>query len=168
MFLFAGHHIPQDAFTRHTYGGTVELIQQQDMLRRAAVFCAEAAAFIMAEAVFINQEEADFHAHRHAPLLQQRAFALQVETLFVVQPGLMADPDIEVRDAVLPDRRGAAHGVDAGNRHFASARHVQRQLVTARQFAHQQKLVFFRREEADTAGNVTVKVTRHQRMMIMQ
>ena len=31
------------------------------MLRRAAVFAAQATAFIMAEAVFVDQEEADFH-----------------------------------------------------------------------------------------------------------
>ncbi len=86
MLFFARHHIPQDAFARHAHGGAIELVEQQNMLRRAAVFSAKTAAFVMAEAVFINQEEADLHAHRHAPLLQQRAFALQVEALFVIQP----------------------------------------------------------------------------------
>lgn len=56
------------------------------MLRRAAVFAARAAAFIMAEAVFVDQEEADFHPHRGGPLLKQAAFLLQAGAFLVVQP----------------------------------------------------------------------------------
>lgn len=60
-FFFARHHVPQDAFAGQAHRGAVEFVEQQDMLRRAAVFAAQAAAFIMAEAVFVDQEEADFH-----------------------------------------------------------------------------------------------------------
>ncbi|WP_435431388.1 hypothetical protein, partial [Shigella sonnei] len=35
-----------------------------------------AAAFIMTKAVFINQEEADFHTQRGGPAFQQAAFTL--------------------------------------------------------------------------------------------
>jgi hypothetical protein len=51
----------------------------------------------MAETVFINQEEAHFHTERCRPAFQQAAFTLQQLTLVVIEPGLMADPDIQVR-----------------------------------------------------------------------
>ena len=47
------------------------------MLGRTAVFATEATAFVMAEAVFVDQEEADFHAERGCPALKQAAFSLQ-------------------------------------------------------------------------------------------
>jgi hypothetical protein len=50
---------------------------------------------------FINQEEAHFHAERRRPALQQAAFTLQQLALIVIEPGLMADPDIQVRGTAL-------------------------------------------------------------------
>ncbi|MNP34935.1 hypothetical protein D3C76_1282450 [compost metagenome] len=70
----------------------------------------------MAETVFINQEEAHFHAERGRPALQQAAFTLQQLALVVIEPGLMADPDIQIRRTALPYRRGTAHSVEAGDR----------------------------------------------------
>ena len=125
-FFFARHHVPQDALAGQAHRGAVEFVEQQDMLRRAAVFAAQAAAFIMAEAVFVDQEEADFHPHRGGPLLKQAAFLLQAGAFFVVQPGLVADPDVEIRAAALADRRGAAHRIDAGDRQLAAGRFVKR------------------------------------------
>ncbi|MNT63129.1 hypothetical protein D3C72_2009160 [compost metagenome] len=58
----------------------------------------------MAETVFINQEEADFHAKRRRPAFEQAAFTLQQLTLFVIEPGLMANPDIQVRRTALSYR----------------------------------------------------------------
>ena len=96
LFFIARHHIPQNTFTCEAHSGAIEFIKQQDMLRRATVFTTQTAAFIMAETVFINQEETDFHAQRGGPTFQQAAFTLQQLPLFAIQPGLMADPDIEV------------------------------------------------------------------------
>ncbi len=72
------------------------------MLSRAAVFTTQTAAFVMAETVFINQEEAHFHAERRRPALQQAAFTLQQLALFIVEPGLMADPDIQSEEQLCP------------------------------------------------------------------
>ena len=109
LFFVARHHIPQNTFTRETHSGAIEFIKQQDMLRRATVFTTQTAAFIVAETVFINQEEANFHAQRGGPAFQQATFTLQQLALFAIQPGLMADPNIKVRGTALPYRRGAAH-----------------------------------------------------------
>ena len=123
MILFvARHHIPQNTFPGEAHGGAVELIQQQDMLRRPAVFAAKAAAFVMAEAVFVNQEEADLNAQRCRPAFQQATFALQQLALFGIKPCLMTNPDIEVGRAALAYGGGTAHRVDAGNRQFAFRR----------------------------------------------
>ncbi len=92
LFFIARHHIPQNTLTGKTHSGTVKLIQQQNMLRGAAILAAEAAAFVMTEAVLINQEEANFHAQRRRPAFQQAAFTLQQLTLFVIEPGIDGRP----------------------------------------------------------------------------
>ena len=74
-FFFARHHVPQDAFAGQAHRCAVEFVEQQDMLRRAAVFAAQAAAFIMAEAVFVDQEEADFHPIEAAHFSSRLHFA---------------------------------------------------------------------------------------------
>ncbi|MNC11755.1 hypothetical protein D3C75_594620 [compost metagenome] len=61
IFFVARHHTPQNTFTRQAYCGAVEFIEQQDVLGRTTVFAAQTAAFVVAEAVFINQEEADLN-----------------------------------------------------------------------------------------------------------
>ncbi|MNO99892.1 hypothetical protein D3C76_916750 [compost metagenome] len=102
LFFFARHHIPQNTLPGETHGATVKFIEQQNVLRGTAVFTAQAAAFVMTETVFINQEEAHFHAERRRPAFQQAAFTLQQLTLVIIEPGLMADPDIKVRGTALP------------------------------------------------------------------
>ncbi|MNS76203.1 hypothetical protein D3C72_1097430 [compost metagenome] len=124
-FFFARHHVPQNTFAGQAHRGAVKFVQQQDMLGGAAVFAPQATAFVMTEAVFIDQEEADFHPHRRRPFFQQAAFLLQAVTLFVVQPGLVAHPDVEIRAATLADRRGAAHRVNPGNRQFTAGHFVK-------------------------------------------
>ncbi len=59
-----------------THGGTIKFVKQQYMLGGATIFAPRAAAFIMTEAVFINQEEADFHTQRGGPAFQQTTFTL--------------------------------------------------------------------------------------------
>ena len=76
LFFVARHHIPQNTLTGETHGGTVKFVKQQYMLGGATIFAPQAAAFIMTEAVFINQEEANFHAQRGGPAFQQAAFTL--------------------------------------------------------------------------------------------
>jgi len=53
-------------------------------------------------AVFINQKKAGFHPQRRCPLFQQVAFLLQKVAFFVIQPGLVTDPDIWPIEEVLP------------------------------------------------------------------
>ncbi|SQB40818.1 Uncharacterised protein [Citrobacter koseri] len=102
LFFVARHHIPQNTLTGQTHSGAIKFVEQQDVLRRAAVFTPQTAAFIMAETVFVDQEEADFHAQRSGPAFQQAAFTLQQLALFAIKPGLVADPDIQVRRTALP------------------------------------------------------------------
>ena len=98
------------------------------MLGRAAVLTVEAAAGIVAETVFIDQEESDIDTFCGCPLFNQCAFAAQVLFFIVIKPGLMTDPDIEIRRVALADRRGAAHGIDTGNRQFAAG--IARQTLS--------------------------------------
>ena len=116
LFFIARHHIPQNTLAGETHRGAIELIEQQDMLSRTAVFAAEAAAFIMTEAVFVDQEEADFHAERGRPALKQAAFSLQQLALFAIQPGLVTYPDIQIGRTALTNGGSTAHRVDAGDR----------------------------------------------------
>ena len=110
---------------RRAHRCAVEFVEQQDMLRRAAVFAARAAAFIMAEAVFVDQEEADFHPIEAAHFSSRLHFAAG-GSVPRCPAGLVADPDVEIRAAALADRRGAAHRVDAGDRQLAAGRFVKR------------------------------------------
>ena len=167
LFFIARHHIPQNTFAGKAHRGTVKLIQQQDMLGGAAVFAAQAAAFVMTEAVFVDQEEADLDAQRCRPALQQATFTLQQLTLFSVKPGLVANPDIQVRRTALADGRCAAHRVKAGDRQLAFRRLLGQHATVELELIKIVTLGFIRRVEANATGNVTVKVTRHQRMMIM-
>lgn len=56
------------------------------MLGRAAVLTVEAAAGIVAEPVFINQEERDINTFCRRPLFNQCAFAAQILFFIVVKP----------------------------------------------------------------------------------
>lgn len=85
VFFIARHHIPQNTFPGETHGGAVKFIEQQNMLGRTTVFAAEAAAFVMAEAVFVDQEETDLDAERRRPAFKQAAFTLQQLAFFVIQ-----------------------------------------------------------------------------------
>ena len=69
----------------------------------------QTAAFVMAKTVFIYQEEVDVHALTCRPLLQQVALALQLSAFFVVQPGLVTNPDVEIGIGVLAHDTGARH-----------------------------------------------------------
>src|SRR5699024_12424234 len=82
--------------------------------------------------------------------------------------GLMADPDIQIRGTALPYGRGAAHGVYASNRKLAFWRFLYRHSTIQFQFVQVVALSFIRRVKANAFGNVTIKVTRHQRMVIVQ
>ncbi len=168
LFFVARHHTPQDTLPGQAHSGTIKLIKQQDMLRRTTVFPAQTAAFVMAETVLVDQEEAHLNAKRGGPAFQQATLTLQQLTLFTVEPGLMAHPDIQVGRAALPDRGGAAHGVNAGNRQLALRRVLRRHTAVQLKFVQIVALGFIRRVEANTAGNVTIKVTRHQWMVIVQ
>lgn len=137
------------------------------MLGRTAVFAAEATAFVMTETVFVDQEEADFHAERGSPALKQAAFSLQQLTLFAIQPGLVTYPDIKIGRAALADGGSTAHRVDTGDRQLAFRRLLSLHTAMQFQFFKIVALGFIRRVEANATGNVTVKVTRHQRVMIM-
>lgn len=103
FFFIARHHIPQNTFPGKAHRSTVKLIQQQDMLGRTAVFTAQATAFIMAEAVFVRKKLTSTPRDAAQLLLEQATFTLQQLTLFAIQPGLVANPDIKVGRAALSD-----------------------------------------------------------------
>jgi hypothetical protein len=79
----------------------------------------------------------------------------------------VANPDIQVGRAALADGRGTAHRVKAGDRQLAFRRLFGQHSTVELEFIKIVTLGFIRRVEANATGNVTVKVTRHQRMMIM-
>jgi hypothetical protein len=80
---------------------------------------------------------------------------------------LVANPDIQVGRAALADGRSTAHRVKAGDRQLAFRRLFGQHSTVELEFIKIVTLGFIRRVEANATGNVTVKVTRHQRMMIM-
>lgn len=84
----ASSHSRRNALLRRTAPYSTEYAYRRDArrydkIRQAAVYAGwshnlrpRAAAFIMTEAVFINQEEADFHTQRGGPAFQQTTFTL--------------------------------------------------------------------------------------------
>ena len=104
------HQPPERRTSGEPDGGAIELVQQQVVLRGAAVVRAQSGiAFAAHEAAWVDEEEMRFGALAFGPGLQQLALLLQFGQFVLVQVRGMADPDVHVALVGLGQGAQAAH-----------------------------------------------------------
>ncbi len=110
---------------RRAHRCAVEFVEQQDMLRRAAVFAARAPLSLWRKRFSSIRKKLTSTPSRR-PTSQAGCIFAAGGCVPRCPARLVADPDVEIRAAALADRRGAAHRVDAGDRQLAAGRFVKR------------------------------------------
>ncbi len=113
IVILGGHQIPEQPLARDVHGAAVELVEQQQVLGAAAALPLHLGIVALAELVFGDQEEVEIDPPLLGPQGEVMALLLQQCKTLARQAGHVADPDIEIRVAALPDGGGAPHGVEA-------------------------------------------------------
>ena len=108
--LLLRRHQPPDGITpRQQDPGAIELLQQQDVLGRAAAFVGQILGTAVAEGLGIDEEEVHLQAESLGPLLQVTGLVQQQALRLFIQLRVVTDPDVQVALGREGDGAGAAH-----------------------------------------------------------
>ena len=120
LIPITGQDGPQQTLTGDAQGTAIKLIQQQQVLRTAAIVTAQFGTIMETEFVIRDQEEVELNAAIFGQFGDQQALVFQQFETLGFQFVRMTDPDVQIGAATLTDGRGTAHGIEAKNRALMS------------------------------------------------